>query len=97
VNGSLVLGQLKGLIQRSGLTEIMYSQHVKRDGKLLFQEVCERNLEGIVCKRRASVYAEHGWLKVKNPRYMQSEGRREMFEAFQERRKSGKIRSKHLS
>jgi hypothetical protein len=30
----------------------IYAQHVERDGKLLFQEVCERNLEGIVCKRR---------------------------------------------
>jgi bifunctional non-homologous end joining protein LigD len=81
--------KLQGLIQRSGLTEIMYSQHVERDGRLLFQEVCERNLEGIVCKRRMGVYAEHGWLKIKNPHYTQTEGRQEMFEAFQERRKSG--------
>jgi ATP-dependent DNA ligase len=63
----------------------MYSQHVERDGKLLFEEVCERNLEGIVCKRRMSVYSEHGWLKIKNPNYSQSEGRHEMFEAFRQR------------
>ena len=37
------------------------------------------------------VYAEHGWLKIKNPNYSQSEGRHEMFTAFHERRKSGKI------
>jgi ATP-dependent DNA ligase len=55
--------KLRGLIQRSGLLEIIYAQHVERYGKLLFEEVCERNLEGIVCKRKASVYAEHGWLQ----------------------------------
>jgi len=58
------------------------SQHVERNGKLLFEEVCERNLEGIVCKRKMGVYAEHGWL---NPNYSQSEGRQEMFTAFKER------------
>jgi bifunctional non-homologous end joining protein LigD len=82
--------KLQGLIQRSECSEIMYSQHVEHDGKLLFQEVCERNLEGIVCKRRMGVYSEHGWLKVKNPRYTQGEGRREMFEAFREHRTNNK-------
>ena len=80
--------KLQGLIQRSGLTEIIYAQHVERYGKLLFEEVCERNLEGIVAKRKAGVYSEHGWLKIKNPHYTQSEGRREMFDVFRERRKS---------
>jgi bifunctional non-homologous end joining protein LigD len=74
--------KLRKVIERSECSEIIYSQHVERDGKLLFQEICERNLEGIVCKRRMGVYSEHGWLKVKNPRYTQGEGRREMFEAF---------------
>jgi ATP-dependent DNA ligase len=31
-------------------------QHVERDGKLLFEEVCSRNLEGIVAKRRMGRY-----------------------------------------
>jgi hypothetical protein len=44
--------------------------------------------EGIVAKRKTGVYSEHGWLKIKNPNYSQSEGRQEMFEAFHERRKS---------
>ncbi len=86
--------KLQGLIQRGECSEIIYSQHVERDGKLLFQEVCERNLEGIVCKRRMGVYSEHGWLKIKNPKYTQAEGRHEMFEAFHEGRKSGKIGGK---
>ena len=42
-------------------------------------------LEGIVAKRRMSVYAEHGWLKIKNAKYTQSEGRHYMFKAFHER------------
>jgi ATP-dependent DNA ligase len=72
------------------------SQHVERNGELLFQEVCERNLEGIVCKRRMGVYAEHGWLKIKNPNYSQSEGWQEMFEAFRDPRTDSKsvVRSK---
>jgi hypothetical protein len=31
------------------------------------------------------VYSEHGWLKIKNPHYTQTEGGHEMFEAFRER------------
>ena len=52
----------------------MYSQHIERDGKLLFKKVCERNLEGIVAKQKTGVYAEHGWLKIKNPNYSKKEG-----------------------
>jgi hypothetical protein len=42
------------------------------------------------------VYAEHGWLKIKNPNYSQSEGRQEMFEAFRDPRTDSKsvVRSK---
>jgi bifunctional non-homologous end joining protein LigD len=78
--------KLRRLIEGSECSEIIYAQHVERDGTLLFQEVCERNLEGIVAKRKTSVYSEHGWLKIKNPNYSQTEGRREMFEAFREHR-----------
>jgi hypothetical protein len=63
----------------------LYAQHVERDGKLLVEEVCSRNLEGIVAKRRMGRYAEHGWLKIKNPKYAQAEGRQDMFQAFQRR------------
>jgi bifunctional non-homologous end joining protein LigD len=58
--------KLKGLIERSECSEILYAQHIERNGKLLFEEVCERNLEGVVAKRRMGRYAEHGWLKIKN-------------------------------
>jgi bifunctional non-homologous end joining protein LigD len=77
--------KLRKLVERSECSEILYAQHIERDGKLLFEEVRERNLEGIVAKRRMSVYAEHGWLKIKNPKYTQAEGRKDMFTAFRER------------
>ena len=63
----------------------MFAQHVEGQGKLMYEEVCARNLEGMVCKRKASAYSEHGWLKVRNPHYTQMEGRHEMFTAFRER------------
>jgi bifunctional non-homologous end joining protein LigD len=75
--------RLKKLIDRSDCTEILYAQHIERNGKLLFEEVVERNLEGMVAKRRMSVYAEHGWLKIK--RYSQAVGRQDMFTAFKKR------------
>jgi ATP-dependent DNA ligase len=50
--------KLKQLIHRSPCSEIIYAQHVEGEGKLLFEEVCERNLEGMVCKRKASVVPE---------------------------------------
>jgi ATP-dependent DNA ligase len=54
-------------------------------GTSLYQEVCERDLEGIVCKRKDGVYSSRRrWLKVKNPNYTQAVGRREMFDKFRE-------------
>jgi hypothetical protein len=76
--------KVQGFLRLSCYQRIIYAQHVERDGKLLFGEVCE-STEGMVCKRKASVYAEHGWLKVRNPHYTQVEGRHEMFTAFRER------------
>lgn len=71
----------------------MFAQHVEGQGKLLYEEVCERNLEGMVCKRETGVYAEHGWVKIRNPHYTQMEGRHDMFTAFRERPriKAGRI------
>jgi bifunctional non-homologous end joining protein LigD len=80
--------KLKKLIEHSECSEILYAQHVKENGKLLFEEVCDRNLEGIVAMRRIGVYAEHGWLKIKNPNYMQMEGRQDMFQSFQRPRRA---------
>src|SRR5262245_5330719 len=45
----------------------------------------KHNLEGIVCTRKDSPYKvterpSHYWIKIKNPRYSQLEGREELFD-----------------
>jgi bifunctional non-homologous end joining protein LigD len=50
-------------------------------GKELFELMCAHDLEGIVAKRLKDPYGSRTrWLKIKNPRYSQQEGRREMFD-----------------
>ena len=47
--------------------------------------ICDQNLEGIVGKRKDSIYsaaAVRSWVKIKNPNYTQSERRHELFDAF---------------
>jgi hypothetical protein len=45
--------------------------------------VCAKNIEGIVAKRKNGIYAPgERWLKIKNPNYTQTEGRRELFDSF---------------
>jgi len=51
----------------------------------LFQKVCDLDLEGIVAKRKDSLYRATEKpslyrIKIKNPRYSQSEGREELFD-----------------
>jgi bifunctional non-homologous end joining protein LigD len=49
------------------------------DGEALFEAVCERELEGIVAKRRDGRYrpGERGWTKIKNRNYWRYEMERE--------------------
>ena len=81
--------------ERSECSEIICPQHVEHQGKLLSEEVCERNLEGMACKREASIYASMAGSKIKNPNDTQAEGRYEMFTAFRERLRT-KSQSKAL-
>jgi ATP-dependent DNA ligase len=56
-----------------------------------FNTMCQRDLEGIVAKYKRASYGVSGpvgWLKIVNPDCSQKRGRREMFEAFRERRES---------
>jgi bifunctional non-homologous end joining protein LigD len=71
--------RLEKLVRKSGL-RLMYAQHVEGDGRDLFKEVCYMDLEGIVAKRKDSVYKNNGtgWLKMKNPKYSHAEGRHEL-------------------
>jgi len=47
---------------------------------LRFSEICSQDLEGIVAKRKLSIYKPggNGWLKIKNKSYTQTEGRLEL-------------------
>ncbi len=48
-------------------------------GSQLFNIVRERDLEGIVAKRKDAAYGVD-WLKIRNPNYSQYEGRQGLFE-----------------
>jgi bifunctional non-homologous end joining protein LigD len=63
--------RLHQLIEKSLLSRIIYAQHIEGLGIGFFNEICSRDLEGIVAKRRTSVYTSNGtgWLKIKNPKY----------------------------
>ena len=71
--------RLSDLIRSSNCPRIVYAQHIEQYGKQLFAEICDRDLEGIVAKRRLSIYKDNGtgWLKIKNRSYSQAEGRHE--------------------
>jgi len=79
--------RLKKLLGRK-VSRVLYLDHIEARGRDLFEKVCELDLEGIVAKRKASVYrptekpSPH-WVKIKNPRYSQAEGREELFERAQ--------------
>jgi bifunctional non-homologous end joining protein LigD len=49
------------------------------DGAALFEAACERELEGVVAKRRSGRYrpGERGWIKIKNRDYWRYEIERE--------------------
>jgi bifunctional non-homologous end joining protein LigD len=75
--------QLKRILRRKRY--ILYVDHIETHGKRLFEKVCDIDLEGIVAKRKTSVYrvtekpSPH-WIKIKNRNYTQAEGREELFD-----------------
>jgi bifunctional non-homologous end joining protein LigD len=78
-------GRLRKLIFRSQIPGVVCAGYVEERGTALFEEVCQRDLEGIVAKPKNSAYSVNGrWLKIKNANYSQAEGRHEMFTAFRE-------------
>ena len=75
---------LRKLIRRKR-SRLLYLDHIENDGQLLFEQIVKMDLEGIVCKRKDSPYKvtetpSRYWIKVKNSRYSQLEGREELFE-----------------
>lgn len=74
---------LRDVIDKSRLLDVVCGKYVEGRGVDLFREVCDRNLEGVVAKRKSGAYsAVSGWLKIKNPEYTQAEGRHDLFESF---------------
>ena len=73
--------RLHQLIEKSLFTRIIYAQHIEGQGKAFFKEICARDLEGVVAKRKLSIYKSNGtgWLKIKNPKYSQAIGRHDLF------------------
>src|SRR5947207_15260456 len=72
-------------LRRRKRSRILYLDHVENDGVVLFEQIVRMDLEGIVCKRKDSPYKvtekpSRYWIKVKNPRYSQAEGREELFD-----------------
>jgi ATP-dependent DNA ligase len=63
---------------------LRYAEHVDGSGTVLFQRICELDLEGIVAKHKIGSYVterEHStWFKILNRRYSQKDGREELFE-----------------
>jgi bifunctional non-homologous end joining protein LigD len=61
---------------------LLFCDHVDEHGEALFGLACERDLEGIVSKRKSDPYLpDHAtWFKTKNTAYSQWVGREELFE-----------------
>jgi bifunctional non-homologous end joining protein LigD len=63
---------------------IQYGDYVTGIGIALFEQVCQRDLEGIVAKQKHAPYVtdreQSTWFKIRNPRYSQWAGREKLFE-----------------
>jgi bifunctional non-homologous end joining protein LigD len=72
--------QLSEFVRRSRCPRLVYAQHIDGAGKQFFREICARDLEGVVGKRKTGLYREDrpDWVKFKNRSYSQAEGRHEL-------------------
>jgi bifunctional non-homologous end joining protein LigD len=75
---------LKRLIRRKR-ARMFYLDHVEVGGRLVCEQIVKMDPEGVVCKQKNSPYKvtekpSRYWIKVKNSRYSQLEGREELFE-----------------
>jgi bifunctional non-homologous end joining protein LigD len=74
--------RLKGIVPH-WRQRLLYCDHIDGMGETLFNLACERDLEGIVAKRRFDPYLLDGsasWFKIKNSSYSQWAGREELFD-----------------
>ena len=57
---------------RARLPGLQFNQHITHPGDLVFRHACAMGLEGIVSKRKDSMYRSGrspDWLKMKNPAF----------------------------
>ena len=84
---SLPLIERKAILKRiiPNNDRIRYVEHIEARGVEFFRAACKMDIEGVVCKWRHGTYQIGGsttsWLKVKNAKYSQAEGRSELFAA----------------
>ena len=78
--------QLRQIIPRSNNSRLRFSDHIEATGCELFRAACDMDLEGIVAKQKHARYLADArrstWIKVKNPRYTQAEGRHDFFDGM---------------
>lgn len=72
---------LSEFVRRSRCPRLVYAQHIDGTGKQFFREICARDLEGVVGKRKNGWYRDDrpDWIKIKNRAYSQADGRHELF------------------
>jgi bifunctional non-homologous end joining protein LigD len=64
---------LKQLVDR--IEGVVFSEAIEAEGALVFQKACAMGLEGIVSKRRGSLYRSGNgpqWKKCKNPAFIRT-------------------------
>src|SRR5437762_14080980 len=75
--------ELRRLLARA-CAPLKYTEYIEGCGTVLFQRVCELDLEGIVAKQKSAPYVtereQSTWYKILNRGYSQKDGREELFE-----------------
>jgi bifunctional non-homologous end joining protein LigD len=71
---------LSEFVRRSRCPRLLYAQHIDGTGKQFFREICARDLESVVGKRKNGLYRADrpDWIKIKNRTYSQAHGRHEL-------------------
>jgi bifunctional non-homologous end joining protein LigD len=80
--GHIRLIERKLLLRKLVRAPVLYANHFEARGMDLFKAACDHDLEGIVAKLASGRYepAATTWVKIKNPRYSQAEGRADFFD-----------------
>jgi bifunctional non-homologous end joining protein LigD len=77
--------ELRRLLRRLPMdSRLNYAEHIDDFGMILFQRICELDLEGLVAKHKLGPYVidreSSTWFKIRNRGYSQMSDREELFE-----------------